>query len=145
MDPGAYAVDAIRGARAVAVITSTVGFEAAMLGVPVISFGLHNAYNFLPHVHVVESWMALRPLLQRLCAEPTPEERAQWCADGFRFLAAVQQSSFDLSWSDYASEDRPPATEREVAVCYRTLTESIGPTFEQSTTSLPSPAAEMSV
>ena len=125
LSPHAYALDVARGARAVAVITGTLGLEAAVLGVPVISFGLHNLYNFLPHVHVVQSWLDLRPLLQSLCEGDDAGVVAQRKRDGRRFLAALKQSGFDFSWSDYASKQRAPATAREVEVCYRTLLDSL--------------------
>ncbi len=125
LSPYAYALDTARGARAVAVITGTLGLESAVLGVPVISFGLHNLYNFLPHVHVVRSWLELRPLLARLCAGDTAVAREQRQRDGRRFLAALKQTGFDFSWSDYASKQRVPATAREVEVCYRTLIDSL--------------------
>lgn len=123
--PDAYAVDLARDAKAVAVITSTLGAEAAMLGVPVISFGLHNAYNFLDHVQVVTSWMELRPLLKRLCAEDDPAEKQQRKTDGLRFLAALKQTAMDLSWCNYLPKDREPATQREVQVLYESLAESL--------------------
>lgn len=40
----------VREARAVAVLTGTIGWEALMLGRPVVSFG-DVFYNLLPHVH----------------------------------------------------------------------------------------------
>ncbi|MDO8463189.1 MAG: hypothetical protein Q7S96_02875 [bacterium] len=125
LSPYAYALDVARGARAVAVITGTLGLESAVLGVPVISFGLHNMYGFLPHVHVVESWTALRPLLAQLCVDHDAGARTQRQRDGRRFLAALQQVGFDFSWSDYASKQRAPATTREVEACYRSLLDSI--------------------
>lgn len=125
LSPHAYALDVARSARAVAVITGTLGLESAVLGVPVISFGLHNVYNFLPHVHIVRSWLELRPLLAMLCADDTGIAREQRQRDGRRFLAALKQTGFDFSWSDYAAKRRAPATEREVEVCYRTLLDSL--------------------
>lgn len=125
LSPYAYALDVARDARAVAVITGTLGLEAAVLGVPVVTFGIHNIYNFLPHVHVVESWTALRPILAKLCAGDGPAARAIRQRDGRRFLAALKSVGIDLSWSDYASRQRAPATAREVDVCTRSLLESL--------------------
>lgn len=121
LSPHAYALDVARGACAVAVITGTLGLESAVLGVPVVSFGLHNLYGFLPHVHTVESWTALRQLLARLCAGDDPAARAQRIRDGRRFLAALKTVGVDFSWSDYAAKQRPPATPREVNACYQSL------------------------
>jgi hypothetical protein len=125
--PCEYAIEAAKTARAVTVITSTVGTEAAIFGIPVISFGIHNEFNFLPHVHVVESWRELRPLLHKLCAEEDGEEaKKRRREDGMRYLAALKASSVDLSWSDYISQKRQPATEKEVDVLYSSLMQGLG-------------------
>lgn len=123
--PDCYAADLVRGAKAAAVITSTLGAEAAMLGIPVLSFGLHNAYNFLDHVHVITSWMELRPLLARLCGDDPPGDRERRVRDGVRFLRALKCTAFDLSWCDYAAKVRAPATGRELQVLYATLCRSV--------------------
>ena len=126
LSPYAYALDAARGAKAVAVITSTLGMEAAILGIPVISFGRHNNYNFLPHVRVVDSWMELRPLLASLCREDSHEARAKRSADGRRYVAALKLCTIDLGWTNYASQqDRAPASAKEVEAIYTALMKSL--------------------
>ncbi len=125
--PNSYASDMARGAECVCVISSTLGSEMAILGAPVISFGLHNNYNFLPHVHVVKSWMELRPLLRRLCGEETEAAKARRREDGMRYLSSLKASSLDLSWSDYSSKKRDPATEREIEALYGELMKSLEP------------------
>jgi hypothetical protein len=78
-------------------------------------------------VHVVESWKELRPLLHKLCAEEDGEEaKKRRREDGMRYLAALKASSIDLSWSDYISQKRQPATEKEVDVLYSSLMQSLG-------------------
>jgi hypothetical protein len=126
LHPYEYAIKVAKKARAVAVITSTLGTEAAILGVQVISFGIHNEFNFLPHVHVVESWKELRPLLHKLCAEDSEEAKKRRREDGIRYLAALKASSVDLNWSDYTSQKREPATEKEVDVLYPSLMQGLG-------------------
>lgn len=123
--PFTYALDIARGAKAVATITGTLGMEAAVLGIPVISFGLHNNYNILPHVYTVESWTALRPLLTQLCGKDSEEAQNKRKEDGRRYLAAVKKACIDLSWIDYASKDRPSASEKEVQVIYDSLMKSL--------------------
>jgi hypothetical protein len=127
LHPYEDASEAARKARAVAVITGTLGTEAAITGIPVISFGIHNNFNFLPHVHVVESWKELRPLLAKLCGEEDTEDaKKRRKEDGMKYLAALKASSVDLHWSDYDSPKRGPATEREVEVLYSSLMGSLG-------------------
>lgn len=66
ISPLVNALEIAKKSKAVVVITGTIGTESAMAGVPIISFGLHNKFNFLPNVHVVKSWLELRPLLLKL-------------------------------------------------------------------------------
>lgn len=120
-----YASEAARMARCVATISSTVGIEAVIMGVPVITFGVHNNYNFLPYVRVIESWKELRPLLAGLCAEDSEDAKRKRSEDGLRYLAALKTSSMDLSGIDYISRRRGPATEKECELFYSTLMRSL--------------------
>ncbi|MBL7068250.1 MAG: hypothetical protein ISS34_00105 [Candidatus Omnitrophica bacterium] len=109
-----------KSSRGVAVITSTLGVEAAISGIPVISFGAHNVFNFLPHVHVVSSWRELRPLLHRLCAgDGRAEAKNRRTQEGLRFLAAIKASSVDFDQKEIGSK------EREADILYPSLIESL--------------------
>lgn len=83
-----------RGSRATVTITGTAGFEAAVAGVPVVTFGQHNFYNVLDHVHLVRDIDALRPLLRALTTRE--QDTARQRSDGERLLAAVIAASVDL-------------------------------------------------
>ncbi len=86
--------DVIRQAELVATITGTAGFEAAVMGKPVISFGHHNIYNFLPHVRLITDERDLKPALAKLLSGKFDREAGQ--QSGARFIAAIVQESFDL-------------------------------------------------
>jgi len=125
VSPYAYALDVARLARGVVVITSTLGMEAAMLGIPVISFGLHNNYNILQHVHTVESWTQLRPLLLQLLSKDAEEARKTRQEDGRKYLAALKNVCTDLSWMDRASKHREKANAQEVEIIHASLRKSL--------------------
>ncbi|MBK8908190.1 MAG: hypothetical protein IPM60_09875 [Rhodospirillales bacterium] len=93
LDPREYGLEVARAADAVATITGTGGFEAAVMGRPVISFGRHNLYNLLPHVAVVEDELDLAGQLRHAL---DGVDRVQAKRDGARFLQAVVETSFDL-------------------------------------------------
>jgi hypothetical protein len=93
----------VRRARAVATITSSAGFEAAVLGKPVITFGQHNIFNFLPHVRVIRDHAEIEPALRYALGGGFDAARAR--RDGRRFLAAVAACSFDLAGFDYLAPD----------------------------------------
>jgi hypothetical protein len=96
-------LEVVRRAAAVATITGTGGFEAAVLGKPVISFGRHNLYNFLPHVRAVRDIGSLKPMLNEFLTNGFDHGRAR--ADGARFLAAVLAVSFDMAGFDIYKPD----------------------------------------
>lgn len=87
-------VDVIRRAAATVTIAGSAGFEAAAMGKPVIVFGRHNIYDFLPHVHSVTDAGKLRSELVRALHPSEPAATRE--ADGARFLLAVEEVSFDL-------------------------------------------------
>ncbi len=95
-EPG---IDVVRKSKAVAVISGTPGFEAAINGIPVISFGEHALYNFLPHVQHVTDLANLRPALKRIFDGSIDLNRSR--LDGTRFLRSVMEASFDMGDYDY--------------------------------------------
>lgn len=98
MDVWERGVDVVRAASAVATITGTAGLEGAAMGKPIVTFGQHNIYDFLPHVFVNGRDGTLRELLHRALYE-VPKAKAR--ADGAQFLQAIEKSSFDFGKYNY--------------------------------------------
>lgn len=86
-------------ASAVITITGTGGFEAAVAGKPVVTFGQHNIYNCLPHVRVVRSEGEVAGALREALSEDFDGETARKA--GQRFLNAVVSKSFDMRTYDF--------------------------------------------
>ncbi|MDP6351522.1 MAG: hypothetical protein QF926_02120 [Alphaproteobacteria bacterium] len=120
-------LEVARHATAVAVITSTVGFEAAILGTPVISFGRHNLYNFLPHVHAVTD-LGKQGSSVRAALDPA-FDRTKAKRDGSRFLHAVVETSFDMGDYDYVDFQRydPATVERAGRALLGSLSRGLDP------------------
>jgi hypothetical protein len=95
-----------RGSRVTVTITGTAGLEAAVAGVPVLSFGEHNFYNCLPHVHVMRDLAGLRGLLRRLIEAPADRERDR--REGRRFFDSLAAVSVDLGEEALTRQRRPP-------------------------------------
>ena len=91
--------DVVRQSAAVATICGTTGLEAASMGKPVIAFGKHNNYNFLPHIQVVDDLSQLAGYLRTALDGTFDAAAAQ--ADAERFLQAVVDCSFDMRQYDY--------------------------------------------
>jgi len=92
-------LDCAKQADAVVTICGTVGLEAAVSGTPVIAFGQHNLYNFLPSVMVVNDERKLKSYLQKALFDADLKARTQ--EDGGRLLQAIVDSSFDMGGYDY--------------------------------------------
>ena len=125
--PNEHALSVAKNARCVIVITGTLGTEALMLGVPVISFGMHNNFDFLPHAHTVKSWTELRPLLLSILSrEDTKEAREKRAEDGKRYLAAIKSISIDLAHESFQKErDSLDTSKRKAEILYSSLMKSL--------------------
>ncbi len=99
----------VKNSVGVITITGTNGFEGAVIGKPVISFGLHNFYNFVPHVHVLTDMSAMRAKLNEIAYDENDEIRKK---DGALFLAAYIESSVEMPL-EYLRGDRARFTDTE--------------------------------
>ena len=126
LSPMVDSLEVSRGSLCVTVITSTVGVEAAAIGIPAITFGLHNWWDFMPHVHAIQSWTELRGLLHKICVEENSlDAKARRRRDGARLVQAIKSSAVDLAGIDYTSARRAPATEEEVDRVFTHLMNSL--------------------
>ena len=97
-------LDYIKGAKAVACITGTAGWEASVLGVPVISFSKNNAFNFLDHVFYVKEPDSTKEIINNIINTMWPNKKS--IKDGSCFYNTYLNISFDIkdahefiSWS----------------------------------------------
>lgn len=114
-------VDVIREATAVATISGSAGIEAAQQGCPVILFGRHNGYEFLPHVTMVQREEDLASVLERIFAGAI--DLAQAVAAGSRYTEALERLSFDMA--DFAAFRRDGWTPENVEVAATELLASL--------------------
>ena len=100
LDVAESGVNVIREATAVATISGTGGFEGALMGKPIISFGRHNFWNFIPHVSVVRDEAQISGLLLKALSSTTAKEDD--ITNGARAMQAIIDCSFDLPELNYA-------------------------------------------
>lgn len=129
IDPLEFGLDVVRQCAAVVTITGTGGFEGAVMGKPVISFGRHNQYNILPHVSVVTDETMLAAYLR--AALDDDADHAAWRRDGARFLDAVKAMSFDLEGFDVL--DAATVEDAVVDRTYAALCDSLGESLVAAT------------
>ena len=99
LDPWEIGIKCAQAADVVVTICGTAGLEAVAGGKPVISFGHHNMYNFLPSVRVVSDESNLKAYLADALSGKTPANEIR--AEASRLLSAVVECSFDLGEYDY--------------------------------------------
>lgn len=120
--------EVVRRALGVATIAGTGGLEAALMGKPVISFGRHNPYNFLPHVMVVKDLNDLPAFVQKMVGGQV--DTAQAMGDAERYVKAIEAASFDMGNFDYFDLERFAADAPQNA--YRLLHESLEQTVSRA-------------
>ncbi|MBW2030720.1 MAG: hypothetical protein JRJ03_03170 [Deltaproteobacteria bacterium] len=128
IDPMEDGLEVVKKSIAVATISSTAGQEAAILGKPVISFGQHNIYSFLDHVHVVKGWSELPGIVDAVCRGTSQAEEERRKKQGARFLNALESISLDMEKMDMYRNGfgkRPDASEEEAELILETLLESV--------------------
>ena len=103
VDPKEDGLTLVKGARALATINGTVGQEATVLGIPVLSFGRRNHYNVVDHVKVITDEAQIAPALRWALSENFDREAAR--VDGARFLSALRSLSFDMADFGYHNRE----------------------------------------
>ncbi len=95
--PAASSLEIIRRADLVCVITSSAGYEAAVMGKPVIHLGHASTLFALPHVAHVRGpgdFERVRDILSAATAPGAAERRAR---DGARYFIAAREACIDLA------------------------------------------------
>lgn len=95
----------IKKSIGVVALTGTAGFEAAITGKPVISFGQHNLYNILPHVYTVKGWNEVPKALSFVFSSCGGGETQKRKEDGSRFIKAFMEISANLSQDGGRAKD----------------------------------------
>jgi len=122
LDARELGLEVARAATAVATITGTGGFEAAIMGKPVISFGRHNLYNILPHVRVMTDEAKLKDDLAWALSPDFDGQEA--LAEGDRFLSAIVATSFNMG--NFNTSDRKNFDDAAVQGAYENLLSGLG-------------------
>jgi hypothetical protein len=116
-----HGVEVARHSLGVATITGTAGMEAAVMGKPVIVFGRHNHYGFLPHVFEIRDEIELKNHLAAIVEGGVDLARAR--VDGARYLQAVKNASFDMRDFNYLNlrEFEPAAVDDAAEALLRSI------------------------
>ena len=117
LDVDERGLEVVKRAVAVATISGSAGIEAALLGRPVILFGRHNGYQFLPHVSMVTREEDLAPALAAVFDGRIDAVEAT--AAGARYAAALEKVSFSLP--GFAAFQKDGWTDEHVETAARTL------------------------
>jgi len=96
--------DVTTHAKLVVTITGTVGWEATLFGIPVISFG-HQNFNALKNVTYCHEIESLPKIIADRIANPSYDEE-----DTIAYLAALYEESFEMNlkhvWEEETDQER---------------------------------------
>jgi hypothetical protein len=93
-DPLEYAISYFKKADAVALVVGTAGWEAAAMGIPVITFSKYNSYNFLDHVFTVSDPDDTKKILDHISKNNYPSNKS--INDGAKMLDSYMNLSFEF-------------------------------------------------
>lgn len=113
LDTWELGFDCAQRADAVVTICGTAALEALVAGKPVIAFGHHNIYNFLPAVQVVSDERRLADHLRAALDSKFDPNTVR--SEARRLLKAIEDNSFDLGSYDYVNVERFEAAAVEAA------------------------------
>ena len=100
VDPTDIGLEYVKKCNALACITGTAAWEAAVIGKPVISFSKNNSINILDHVFYVHDKGNLRPIFKKLENNIFPSESS--VIDGAKFYKAFEKKLFKMKGFDYS-------------------------------------------
>ena len=104
-------IDVIKRADLVAVITSSAGYEAAVLGKPVLHFGRHGQALDLDHVYPMTGFANMGRITEIL-ADDSEEATEKRRRDGARYYLTVEKHGLDMSsFRAHGRKDRPTPAE----------------------------------
>lgn len=104
VSPLENSVDLIRNSFATATITGTSGFEAALLGRPVISFGPNYRFNFIDHVWHANDINKLRKIIKLIRSEYDTQLST---ANAIRLRKATEATCFTLDDKTFFTNPSP--------------------------------------
>lgn len=114
-------VSVIKKCEAVCTISGSGGIEGARMGKPVILFGRHNGYQFLPHVQLVKKEEDLEPAIKQVFDKKIDLDGAR--VAGKRFTQALRSISFDMK--NLTAFQRETAQSEQVNLALNKLITSI--------------------
>jgi hypothetical protein len=107
-EPG---IDVVKRADLVAVITGSAGYEAAVLGKPVLHFGKHGQALDLDHVYPMTGFANIGRITEIL-ADDSEEAAEKRRRDGARYYLTVEKHGLDMSsFRAHGRKDRPTSAE----------------------------------
>jgi hypothetical protein len=121
-EPG---LEVVARADMVAVITSSAGYEAAVMGKQVLHFGRHGHALDLPHVHPMSGFSDMRRIPE-LLADDSPEALERRKRDGARYMLALKEFGLDMStFAAHGRQARP--SDQELGSIIDNLSKTLPP------------------
>jgi hypothetical protein len=94
VDPSIPGIDMVNASSIIATVSGSAGIEGAVAGKPVLLFGRHNYYDFIPHAFKIFGVEDLVPAFDAIFGGSYDHTEA--AENGARLRQAIIDASFDL-------------------------------------------------
>lgn len=117
-DPSELGLDYVKNAKVVACLTGTSMWEAAVLGIPVISFSKNNIINCLNHVYYISNFHNSDKVIAQILNKKYPTEKSQ--NDGAIFYKIYNDNAIDMkSIKEFHSWKEPSINKNNVYIVHK--------------------------
>lgn len=127
IDPLEEGVNVIKNSDCVVTIAGTAGFEASILGLPVLSFSKFNDYNFLPHVFYLNDLSKVKIFFNKFLMLNSKKIKSK--IDGYNYVCALVRSTFSLGKYNHLQTNKIKPINCEIK---KILFNSLMSTFKKS-------------
>jgi hypothetical protein len=121
--PNFPSLDIIRKSSVVCSLTGSAIHEAAILGIPAISFHTNNPIRAVEHVHVLTSLKDLE-IITNILNNETPEVKTKQAQDGARYMMALDRYCMSFGTENLTHRTARPS-ETELKMLSDSLLESL--------------------
>lgn len=117
-DPLELGLEYVKNAKVVACLTGTSMWEAAVLGIPVISFSENNVINCLDHVFHLSNFKNSDKLISKILKKKYPNEKS--INDGSIFYKIYNENSLDMkNIKEFHSWKETSVNKKNISAVYK--------------------------
>jgi hypothetical protein len=113
------AMDITKSATAIITISGSIGYEATVIGKPVITFGHHNWHNFVSNTVVVENFLDIKAAINEVIEKSRNHEH--YSLEGKLFLKSICDSAFKWDFNAVFFRGKDKVSKDEIVSILKAL------------------------